>query len=128
MRLVELLGGNPEKLAFRDKKTAEDFMMDMYKFIYDYDSQITKLANTLVGDTEHYFTKNGGCFRTTMDSYDGLTYHFDYDLTAKKQENITGWKSWFKLDSWYITGYDERLEVVKAEAEKVWNQYKHKIV
>ena len=128
MRLVEFLGGDPEKLAFRSKTEAEAFMAAMYKFIDDYDSQITKLANTLNGDTEHYFTKNGNCFRTTMDSYDGVTYHFGNDLKAKAQEDITGWKSMFKMNPVYVGGYDKRLEIVKEKAGKVWNQYKHKIV
>ena len=128
MRLVELLGGNPDKLAFSSKDEAEAFMKAMYKFIDEYDNQITKLANTLIGDTEHYFTKNGNCFRTTMDSYDGVTYHFGNDLKAKAQEDITGWKSMFKMDSTFVLGYDERLVIVIDKVGKVWNQYKHKIV
>ena len=128
MRLVELLGGNPDKLAFSSKDEAEAFMKAMYKFIDEYDNQITKLANTLIGDTEHYFTKNGNCFRTTMDSYDGVTYHFGDDLKAKAQEDITGWKSMFKMDSTFVLGYDERLVIVIDKVGKVWNQYKHKIV
>ena len=128
MRLGELLGGNPDKVAFSSKDEAEAFMKAMYKFIDEYDNQITKLANTLIGDTEHYFTKNGNCFRTTMDSYDGVTYHFGNDLKAKAQEDITGWKSMFKMDSTFVLGYDERLVIVIDKVGKVWNQYKHKIV
>ena len=63
-----------------------------------------------------------------MDSYDGVTYHFGNDLKAKAQEDITGWKSMFKMDSTFVLGYDERLVIVIDKVGKVWNQYKHKIV
>jgi len=127
MRLVELLGGDSQKIIFRNKDDAEGFMTDMYRFINDYDNKITKMAGTLTGDTKNYFTKNGKCFRTTMDSYEGVTYHFNYDLIAKKQENKKWWEP-SQVDSYFVEGYDKRLEIVKENAEKIWNQYKHKII
>ena len=99
---------------------ANDFMKDMYEFIAEYNPYVTMQDDQLNGNTKKYFSQKGiTCLHYAENSYEGITYHFDTDLKAAADEKNNTWKL-FRINPKLVDGYEGRLQYVKKEVRKVW--------
>ena len=92
----------------------------MYEFINEYNPYVTNQDAQTNGNTKKYFSQKGfRCLHYAENSYEGITYHFDTDLQAAKDEKNNTWKL-FRINPKLVEGYEGRLQYVEKEVRKVW--------
>ncbi|MBQ3510603.1 MAG: hypothetical protein IJA90_11385 [Peptococcaceae bacterium] len=118
--LVGLLGYDLADVKFDSLSSVNNFMEKMYEFINEYNPYVTNQDAQTNGNTKKYFSQKGfRCLHYAENSYEGITYHFDTDLQAAKDEKNNTWKL-FRINPKLVEGYEGRLQYVEKEVRKVW--------